>query len=286
MSTKKDIDRGEFQMKAPLFVCTIAFVASTAMAHDLFLVVPDHDLPEDSAATVSLINGTFDTSENSIDRDRMIDVSVVDGAGLIVHPTEDQWRDQDDATLLDFKTGSAGTYVVGVSTKARGIDLSAEDFNEYLKHDGVLDVLEARRKQGALNRGAHERYSKHVKTILQVGKLATDTYRLRLGYPLEIVPLANPATLKQGDHLEILVLAGGKPVSGQLVYASYAGFHSDDEDGGHHEAVSARTDDSGLATIAISQPGRWYVRLIRMIESAEDGVDYESNWATLTFEVR
>ena len=192
----------------------------------------------------------------------------------------------DEVTILSFETGAPGTYLVGVSTKARMIELSAEDFSDYLKHDGVTDVLEAREAKGIPDRAANERYSKHVKTILQVGDAATETYAHRLGYPIEIVPLANPAVVGVGDTLEVLVLADGEPAAGQLVYASYEGFHPHDESGDHREAVNTRTDDSGLASIDISRPGRWYVRLIRMVTVDEDGVDYESNWATLTFEVR
>ena len=46
-----------------------------------------------------------------------------------------------------------------------------------------------------------------------------------------------------------------------------------------------RAGPAGVARIEVTRVGRWYVRLIRMVEAAEEGVDYESNWATLTFEV-
>ena len=42
----------------------------------------------------------------------------------------------------------------------------------------------------------------------------------------------------------------------------------------------------GIFSFEISHQGRWYVRLIRMVPVPEEGVDYESNWATLTFDVR
>ncbi len=264
---------------------SLALIASAAPAHDMFLILDDHDAPPDSAVTLALYNGTFDTSENSIDRDRMLDVSVVDGSGGVSHPRFDQWRDENETALLTFETGAVGTYVVGVSTRARNIELSAEDFNEYLKHDGVLDVLHARERQGILDSAATERYSKHVKTILRVGAAGGDSWARPLGYPIEIVPRTDPATLCPGDTLEFQVLANGAPVADQLVYASHAGFHGHDGDGGHSEAASTRTDDSGLAAIELGSGGRWYLRLIRMVEVDEHEVDYESNWTTLTFEV-
>jgi uncharacterized GH25 family protein len=166
------------------------------------------------------------------------------------------------------------------------IELSAEDFNEYLEHDGVVDVLEARRKSGSLASSARERYAKHVKTILQVSDEVTGSWARRLGYPVEIVPLANPSGLCPGDRLKFEVLADGKPAIDQLVYASYEGYDPDLEGGGQREAIATRTDAAGVVGIELATAGRWYLRLIRMVESPDEGVEYESNWATLTFEAK
>ena len=273
-------------MKRLVTICALATVAVPLAAHDMFLVIEDHQLPVESEVSVSLYNGTFDKSENAIDRERMIDVSLVDGQGDISHPATGQWQDEDKTSVLKFRTGDPGTYVLGVSTKPNMIELSAEDFNEYLAHDGVLDVLEGRQKDGTLDQAANERYAKHVKTILQVGEVATEIYSTLLGYPIEIVPQTNPADLSPGDSLRVLVMADGSPAADQLIYASYAGYHSHAETGGHQEAIHTRTDDNGVAEIEITRSGRWYIRLIRMLPVTEDGVDYESNWATLTFEVQ
>lgn len=272
-------------MKNLVVIGAFAMISMPVVGHDMFLVVENHDVPASSEVAVSLYNGTFDKSENSIERQRMTDVSLVDGQGELGYPATSQWHDEDNISILTLRTGDPGTYVLGVSTKPRMIELSAEDFNEYLAHDGVLDVLEARERDGIQDRPANERYSKHVKTVLQAGDVATDTYSTLLGYPIEIVPQSNPADLEPGDTLRVLVMAEGSPAAHQLVYASYAGYHTHDETGGHQEAVRTRTDDNGVAEIEISRSGRWYIRLIRMLPSADDGVDYESNWATLTFQV-
>lgn len=272
-------------MKRLGVVGALVVLSMPLAAHDMFLVVEDHDLPASSQVEVALYNGTFDKSENAIDRERMVDVSLVNGRGDVSNPAATQWRDEDNISVLSFQTGDPGTYVLGVSTKPRMIELSAEDFNEYLAHDGVLDVLEARQQDGILDRPANERYAKHVKTILQIGDAATETYSTFLGYPIEIVPQANPVDLKPGGSLRVLVMADGSPAADQWVYASYAGYHAHAETGEHQEATQTRTDDNGVAEIPITHSGRWYIRLIRMLPVAEEGVDYESNWATLTFEV-
>ena len=194
-------------MKHLMIFVSVVLSAVGVSGHDMFLVLPDHDFPEGSPITVALYNGTFDKSENTIDRERMIDVRVIDGKNQGTHPSTSQWREEGTVTYLDFQSGSPGTYVVGVSTAPRMIELTAEEFNEYLEHDGVLDVLEARRRDETADRGANERYAKHVKTILQVGETTTDSFAHRLGYPIEIVPLANPGTVGAGQTREVLVLA-------------------------------------------------------------------------------
>ena len=44
-------------------------------------------------------------------------------------------------------------------------------FNEYLASDGVTDMLESGKRSNELNKPSHERYSKHVKTVIQVGNV-------------------------------------------------------------------------------------------------------------------
>ncbi len=255
-------------------------------AHDMFLKLKTYFLPSATSVSVALINGTFEESGNAIARNRMIDVTIAGPGAERMFPDTTQWHDEDSTAYLSFTTGAPGTYTAGVSTAPRVIELSAEDFNEYLQHDGVLDVLEKRREEETLDLSAAERYSKHVKAVFQVGDERSGAYDAEFSYPVEIIPQENPYELSMGDELEVLVLLRGVPLANQLVYASHEGYHGHDETGAHIEAVKTRTDENGRATIPLSEIGRWYVRLIHMAEVDEDEVDYESNWATLTFEVR
>ncbi|MGB5699688.1 MAG: hypothetical protein WBM49_07540, partial [Muriicola sp.] len=49
--------------------------------------------------------------------------------------------------------------------------------------------------------------------------------------------------------------------------------------------TALRTDQNGEVSFTISNKGSWYIATIHMLESIEESIDYESNWATLTFEV-
>ncbi len=323
-------------------------------SHDMYLKFDTFFLQPNTDVTLKLFNGTFEKSDNVIDRNRMTDVSLV-GGGQHLHPDTTQWSEKDSMTLLSFRTGQPGTYVAGLSTRARSIELAAEDFNNYLEHDGVLDMLASRKEKDILDQDAIEKYSKHVKAIFQVGDARTNDWQTVLGYPIEFVPQSNPYHLHDGEPLKVQLLRDGKPLANQLVYAnSVATVHSQEHehvdgtahshesaddhdheaetnthqhengtththehehadgtahehdhehaDGGeathdheHEEEGTAdhqhtggqqlRTDENGMISFTPEEDGIWYLRTIHLVETEEEGLTHESNWATLTFEV-
>ncbi|MEM1127628.1 MAG: DUF4198 domain-containing protein [Bacteroidota bacterium] len=284
------------KIAALLVVAGVCLLASTLNAHVLFIRLDTYFLPAQSDVIVGLVNGSFDQSENAIARNRMLDVSVVGPAEQVVNPDTSQWYDEDNAAMLRHRTGDPGTYVIGVSTAPRRIDMEGVAFDRYLRNEGVLDVLADREENGRLGEAAAEQYAKHVKAVVQVGEGQSGSFDTVLGYPIEIVPQQNPYTLSTGDALTVQVLMEGVPVPEQLVFASYDGHgggHSHAEDGSHIEgeghgmAVETRTDSEGLAQIPLDHEGRWFIHLIHMRETPDDPeYDYISEWATLTFEIQ
>lgn len=259
----------------------LAFAATAAGAHEMFLKPTAFHLEPGAKTVVALFNGTIDKSENPVTRDRVKAVSVAAG-GKVIAPDAGQWRDDKTTSHLDLKTAAPGTYVVGVSTAPKIIELSADNFEEYLLHDGIEDTLKAREAEKGPRTSVRERYSKHVKTILQVGDIRTEDHARPLGFPAEILLQKNPAAVKVGDTLGFKALIKGQPMAGQLVYASFEGFQAKD---GQGRAVKLRTDATGAGSFKVSQAGRWYITLINMQKMTGDAT-YESNWSTLTFEVR
>ncbi len=386
----------------------------------MYLKLNGYFLDPDTEATIELFNGTFAESDNTIDRNRMADVSLI-GNGIRTAVDTTQWSERENKTILRFNTGKAGTWVAGVSTRARVIDMAAADFNNYLEHDGVVDMLAERTANEMLDRDASERYSKHVKTIFQVGNTKTEDWQTVMGYPIEFIPVSNPYDLHTGDKLQVKLLWQGEPLANQLVYIdsevrehthehahadgerhshahtgehehaeaaehthehahadgerhshahigehehagdaehthehahadgeqhshAHSGEHEHAEDAEHthehahadgeqhshahtsehehagdaehtHEHAHAdgeqhshahtgehehageeashthgsrqqmRTDADGLLRFEIAHDGVWYLRTIHLVESGEEGLTHESNWATLTFAV-
>lgn len=270
-------------MKRKPFLLTAVLLllcATSLLAHDLFLRPDIFFLRVGEPVRVRVLNGTFTASEGAVARDRLRDLSLAGPSGRTRLDTTD-WQTRGETSMLTVRASAPGTWVLGASLLPRFIRLEAADFNGYLEHDGIPDVLEARRRSGELGRPARERYSKHVKTLLQVGAVRSGGYDVVMGYPAELVPLDNPYRLGVGGVLRVRALVDGAPVPGQAVLS-----------GGRTPAGAlirertVRTDASGVARIPIRSRGVWYVKFIRMVPVRGDTVDYESKWATLTFGVR
>lgn len=258
----------------------LVVMAAALGAHDLFLKLGTYFVPSDTTARITVLNGTFAASEAPVAPERLRDLSLVGPEGrTALQPAA--WRPAGDSTFLTLRTGAPGTYLVGASLHPSEIDLGADEFNAYLEHDGIPDVLEARRRNGELDRPARERYQKHVKAVFQVGGRRTDAFGTVLGYPAELVPLDNPYTLGPGDTLRVRCLVDGRTVAHQLVVDG-----GERPDGAPRAERRSRSDEAGVVQVALDAPGKWYVKFVHMVRSEMTGLDYESQWATLTFEVR
>lgn len=270
-------------MKKQLLLLTFLLCVAlcwSADAHDLFLKFDGYFLKPNSAAIARLFSGTFRFSENAVARDRFVDASIVKPDGSRTPIAAADWRDQANKATLKLQTGEAGTYVAGIYLKPRELTLKAREFNEYLQHDGIPDTLAERRRNKELGKDSHERYSKHVKALFQVGDKQTGNFKTVFGHPVEIVPQQNPYSLKVGDTLEVLCQKDGQPVVNQFVMA---GRETNNQ---HIKAPNLRTDQNGIARVRLTGAGKWYVKFIHMAKLNEAGLDYESKWASLTFEIR
>jgi hypothetical protein len=264
-----------------VLLLALALTTGSAAAHDLFLTLNSFFLAPNTTARVSVMNGTFFSSDGAVSRERLRDLSVVAG-GSRRELDRSLW-DSADAKLavVHVPLTDAGTYVIGASLLPREITLSGSDFNGYLETEGILPILQQRRERDELDSTARERYHKHVKALVQVGTERSEDYTAVLGYPAELVPLENPYSLRRGQSLRVLALVEGRPLAGQVVIAG-----GRTRSGARIAPRRSTTDSTGVASVRLMPAGRWYVKFIHMEPVTSDSLDYESKWATLTFEVR
>lgn len=257
--------------------------AATGTASEMFIKPESFEQLPNSAQTAYLFNGTIDRSSYSTDFERVADLSIVTSTGR-VSPLQEQWQVQDRLSAFDYEATKPGTYVIGLSTHPRTIEMSSEEFAAYLAHEGLDDDL-ADFKANWQDSSVRERYVKHSKAILQVGESFSDEYQSHLQHKLEIVPDENPYQLRFGNEMTVQVLIDGRPAANRVARAGAEDFHGHDVSGGHLKYYTLHTDEDGRATFLISQKGTWYVSAIHLEPSTDSDVDYESNWATLTFAV-
>ncbi|MFS4467435.1 DUF4198 domain-containing protein [Maribacter sp. 2210JD10-5] len=268
-------------MKRILFSIALVLGVFVFSSHELFLKTDSHFLKPNMATQLYLLNGTFDKSENAITTDRIINAKII-GPDYLFEPTESHYNINGNITYLNFSTEDEGTYMAGISTLPRVLEMDAKAFNDYLEHEGLEETIAERKKEGLINEKAKERYSKHVKSILQVGDKTSIDFMKPLNYPIEFIPLNNPFEIKMGDAVAFKLLRNGKPLPNHIVHYSISKPGQD----AHENENSTKTNKNGIVTMIPNESGKWYVATIHMEKKSEGGIDYESNWATLTFEIK
>jgi uncharacterized GH25 family protein len=251
-----------------------------AFAHDLFLKLDSYFIGANEKVTIKILNGSFMASDGAVNFARLADLSLIAPSGTRTHPKETDFSKDDKTSYIHLQPSEPGNYLIGLSTMPREIDLEAKSFNEYLTEDGIPDTLAERERDKELDKNIRERYSKHVKTLFQVGNKQTDNYKQILGYPVEIVPRTNPYKLKTSDTFEFLCLKDGKSLANQFVMTG--------RDDGTNLRIgeNIRTDKKGIAKVKLTGTGKWYVKFINMTKLNDPKINYESKWATFTFEIK
>ena len=181
------------------------------------------------------------------------------------------------AAALSLRLARAGTHVIALDTQPSAIELPADKFNDYLRLEGLVAVLQARERDGTSGLPGREHYRRNVKTILQVGGASDDTFRRRTGQRLELVPLADPTALAPGQALPLQLWFDDRPLGGALVKL-WNGKTPD------LLALSAVTDAQGRVALELPRAGTWMASVVHMIPTpdARDH-DWDSYWGNLTF---
>lgn len=253
---------------------------ATVRAHDTWLV-PSSFRPQ-PGARVKLSVATseaFPASDGAVVPDRVARFTVRTAAG----DQQVTGYAVDGMFLVGQATVPASGHVMAVAeTKSRLIVLEAAQFNEYIGHEELKEVIAARAAAGKTDTQGREMYRKIAKAALCVGAQQGDAvYARPFGLWLEILPERSPCGLRAGDALTVRVLFQGKPIAGVQVAAGYEGVT------GHSYPVWIPTDKNGRATVQLDRAGAWFVRSLHMIPlEGNPEAQWESAFSTLTFEVQ
>jgi uncharacterized GH25 family protein len=299
-------------MLRPLLL--VSLIAGAAAAHDFWLRPAEFVPAPGTSVAVQLMVGEGGAGEPvARDEARLLRFALIDAEG------ERPLAGRDGADPAGFvRVRGAGAQWLVFTASPAFLELEAAKFEAYLQEEG-LDAIAARRaERGEAAAPAREIFRRCAKALLHVG--AADAAEAPgdaraaqpVGLPLELVPLRDPAGLRftaDGAELTVRLLWQGQPLEGALVKATRLADAA--PAGGVPLAFGApaatglrlRTDERGEAVLHLPRGGAWFVGAEHMRE-AEGGValdglsaadparqreafppaDYESFWASLTFE--
>jgi uncharacterized GH25 family protein len=156
--------------------------------------------------------------------------------------------------------------VIAYRSRPTMITLAAARFTTYLREHGLERIIELRAKRGDTTKPGRELFSRCAKAQLR------GVVREPVGLRYEIVAEAQSATAFRGR-----VLFEGKPLAGALVVAQSKRNLA--------APLSVRSDANGAFSFTLDQRGLWLIKSVHMVEApAKSGADWESLWASLTFE--
>ncbi|HEX5110443.1 MAG TPA: DUF4198 domain-containing protein [Vicinamibacterales bacterium] len=264
------------RLRGVLMTVLIVFGGTTLSAHDFWIEPPAFQTRPGALVGLHLMVG-----------ERMLgDAIPRDTAGIerfvVARDAQEQpvpGREGGDPAGV-LRVDGAGLLIVGYHSRPHAIELTADKFEKYLGEEGldaVQAILARMKRKPAV---AREQFSRCAKSLLSSGATSVAERDRAIGLPLELVADRNPYALAgtQPDF-PVTLLYRGKPLRDALVIA----INRDDPDG----RLRARTDRDGRVSFRLPRSGVWLIKAVHMIpaESGHD-VDWESFWASLTFELR
>jgi uncharacterized GH25 family protein len=178
---------------------------------------------------------------------------------------------------LDFP--QTGAYVVAAQTEPMVREFEATTFNEYLADYALDDANNERIKNKKIDAVGTETYVSYSKLLLQVGKPGDETFKIPVGFPLEVMIQENPNALKVGSKVSFKILFNGKPLFGARVkvWSRYQN---------RTTMQPIFTQQDGVIETHISNPGPWMVSVVKMVKSKDATTEWFSYCSTLTFGVQ
>ena len=275
----------------------LAFLAGIAgaAAHD-FTILPDtsHPAPDADFALAMWVGAVFPGELVPWRTGRVTEFAVVDARGRRDIETPVIEGEPPRARL---RLRQPGTAVVALSTDASYITMEPAEFTAYLEEEGHEAALTTRRSTGKDASKGHERYTRHVKTILNAAGPGASVALSRVGMTLEIVPEKDLSKLRPGEALPVRVFFRNAPYAHGAICAADSPGLGPNPDAAHDAGAApgkgkgpyawcGRLDGAGRAKVPLPRPGWQMLRATRMVALRDDPkADWHSYWSSLTFEL-
>lgn len=258
------------------FAAAALIAAATAGAHEFWIQPSDFRPSAGTPISVALrVGAGFPGEPVARDESRITDFSMHGPGG------ESPIRGRDGADPAGvIRPLEAGIYTLAYRGTPNSLVLESGKFEAYLAQEGLEGVIKARADRGQSTAPGREQFSRCCKALLAVGSADQAGFDRTIGQRLEVTALDNPFSASPGETLRFRVDFEGAPCPGLLVSAR----HADHQD---RPIASARSGTDGLVSLTLPFEGAWLISTVHMVEApAGSGADWESLWASLTFDIR
>lgn len=253
-----------------LIFCAALFSGTTcyqASAHDLWLQVRDFTPQVDEEITLTLGYGHYLPAREFMPGQDIEEIYMLDPQGrkIGIKPYSDvEYKGE---TPLNHP----GTYLLVAKKKGGFFTKTTEGNKKGHSKKGLENVIKCTYSE------------KYTKAIVNVEKAGGKNFCKTPGHDLEIIPLADPGNLSEGDYLPVKITFKSKALAYQPVYATYLGFSTEKA----AFAYTTKTNKEGIAKIRIIKSGIWFMTTscIRDYPQPEECDQYKFA-STLTFEVK
>ena len=245
----------------PAIVASLAIVSSAA-AHDFWLIPDMFGFAEGSTVHVNGRSGTRFPAGSAVQPARVAEARII-GSSSDVKITE--MAVEGTALRLHQKPATAGQYLVvaALTPPLRYTRVAPAGLMRWLRAEGGSAEAARLERDGALMAVDTVAYASRsfASTILQLGAGGPRAFSKTAGYPLEFVPLNDPAHVHVGDTLHVRVLGDGKAVPAIGIDATPAADTT--AAAGTTPAsqmVALIADANGVVHLPLTKAGAWMLR--------------------------
>jgi len=250
-----------------------AFVIS---AHDTWLLPRRIAVAPGTVVWMDLTSGmAFPKLETSINPNRIDTARCrLNGKTLEI----DQRTSKPNSLALGLMLPESGIATCSVELKPRRLELTPKQVDEYFAEIDAPQWVRDTWKEMKSPKRWREIYVKHSKSFVRVGNAENEqSWSKPVGMSLELVPEKDPTSLRVGDAFPLQVLKDGVPLSDFTVGIVRAG----------NVDIGFRTTGAdGRVSFPITKAGKWLLRGTQLRKSSKPDADWESDFTTLTIEVR
>ena len=257
-----------------LFMLLVAYSA-VAGAHDTWLLPSSLRVSVGQSVTLSLTSGMAFPVNNSAIVPTRVSLAVARLNGVTT-PLRGAKSTNSSLRYL-WRPATAGVAALGIELAPKTLTLAPAKIEEYFIEINAGSELRAAWAQIPAPKRWRESYAKHAKSFVRVGEAAADTsWRTPLGFSLELIPDQDPTSLRPGDTFRVRVLHDGQPFPNFAVGAVGPGTTA---------AKFSKTDANGYAVVELPRAGLWLLNGTDLRRTERKGLEWESDFTTLTIAV-